>query len=101
MPLGRSDLDEVIRVEPPKMGLLPLQEETSMLPSSFPCLVRTQQGGNHLFIYLFYSRSLLVICFKYCSVYMFIPNSQSIPPSSLPPGNHNFILQVCESVSVL
>ena len=32
MPLGRSDLDEVIRVEPPKMGLLPLQEETSVLP---------------------------------------------------------------------
>ena len=32
----------------------------------------------HLFVYLFYSRSLLVIYFKYSSVYMSIPNSQSI-----------------------
>ena len=38
------------------------------------------------FIYLlFYSRSLLVICFKYSSVYMSIPTSASIPPLTLPP----------------
>ena len=34
MPLGWSGLDEVMRVEPPKMGLLPLQVETSGLPFS-------------------------------------------------------------------
>ena len=43
--------------------------------SSFLCFVRMQQGGSHLFMYLFYSRSLLVIYFKYSSVCMFIPNS--------------------------
>ena len=46
-----------------------------------------------LFVCLFYSRSLLVIYFKYSSVYMSIPNSQSIPPPyPFPPGNHKFIL---------
>ena len=34
---------------------------------------------------LLYSRSLLVICFKYGSMYMSIPNFQSISPPTLPP----------------
>ena len=35
----------------------------------------------------------LVIYFKYSSVYMSIPSSQSIPPpSTFPPGNHKFVL---------
>ena len=37
------------------------------------------------------SRSLLIICPKYSSVYMSISNSQSIP-RTLPPSNHKFIL---------
>ena len=32
----------------------------------------------------------LVIPFKYSSVYLSIPNSLTIPPPTLPPGNHNF-----------
>ena len=44
-----------------------------------------------------YNRSLLVIHFKYSSVFMSIPNSLSFPrhPS---PSNHKLILQVCESL---
>ena len=39
-----------------------------------------------------YNRSSLVIHLKYSSVYMSIPNSLTIPPPNLPPGNHKFIL---------
>ena len=40
-----------------------------------------------------YDRSLLVIYFKYSSVYMSISNSQFIPPpATLPPGNYKFVL---------
>ena len=49
-----------------------------------------------------YSRTLL-FTHRICnSVYLLIPNSQSIPPSPLfPLGNHQSVLYVCESVSVL
>ena len=33
---------------------------------------------------------LSVIHFKYSSVYLSIPNSLTIPPPTLPPGNHKF-----------
>ena len=47
------------------------------------------------------SRSLLIIYVIYSSVYMLIPNL--IYPSSppFPFGNHKFVFEVCESVSVL
>ena len=46
----------------------------------------------YLFIY-FYSRSFLVICFRYSSMYMSVPDSQSLPLLDLPlSDNHKFIL---------
>ena len=49
-----------------------------------------------------HSRALLVVCFKHSSVYTLIPNSSFIPPPPpFPFGNHNFVFEVCESVSVL
>ena len=54
--------------------------------------------NHHIFSFSFHVKAFY---FKYRSVYMPIPYSQSIPP--LPPflpGNYNFILQVNESVSV-
>ena len=48
-----------------------------------------------------YRRSFLVIYFKYSSVYTSIPNSQSISPSPYLTSLVKFILQVCESGSVL
>ena len=45
------------------------------------------------FILCFYSRSFLVICFRYSSMYMSVPNSQSVPLRDRPPSNnHKFIL---------
>lgn len=40
-------------------------------------------------LHVLYSRSLLVMHFKYSSVYMTFPLSLTIPS----PGNHEFILQ--------
>ena len=51
---------------------------------------------------MLYSRSLLFIYFVYSGVCVLIPNSLFIP--SLPPFpfvNHNFVLYVCDPVSVL
>ena len=39
-----------------------------------------------------YTRTLLVIYFKYSSVYMSIPNSLTIPSPFFPLGNHTFVL---------
>ena len=39
-----------------------------------------------------YSRSLLIVYFKYSSMEMSVPNSQSIPIPPFLPGNHTFIL---------
>ena len=48
------------------------------------------------------SRSLLVIYCIYNSVCMSVPNSQFIPPPPhFPFGNHKFVFEVCESISVL
>ena len=49
---------------------------------------------KNVFIY-FYSRSLLVIYFKYSGVHMSIPNSQSIPPPFflLSPRHPNFFVK--------
>ena len=44
------------------------------------------------------SRSLLVIHFKYSSVYMCNPNSLTIPSLILLSGSHKLVLKVCESV---
>ena len=41
-----------------------------------------------------YIRSLLVICFIYCSVYMSIPISHFVPLPHLPPGNPSYALWV-------
>ena len=49
------------------------------IASPFRLLQNTEQNSL-----LLYSRSLLVICFKYSSVYMSIPNFQSISPPTLP-----------------
>ena len=51
-------------------------------------------------VLVLYSRPLLFILFKYSSMYMSIPNSQSIL-YPLPSHLHKFGLSVCESVSVL
>ena len=48
-----------------------------------------------------YSRLLLFIYFIYKSVYLLTPNSQFIPSSTFPFGNHKCVFYVCESVSVL
>ena len=37
---------------------------------------------------MLYSRSLLVIRFKYSSVYMSVPDSLTIPPPNFPPCSH-------------
>ena len=34
-------------------------------------------------------------------MYLLIPNSKFIPPPHFPFGNHQFVLYVCESISVL
>ena len=39
--------------------------------------------------------------FVYSSVYMTTPISQFIPPTPLPPGNHEFVFHICDSISVL
>ena len=48
-----------------------------------------------------YSRPLLVVRFKYSSVYMSIPNSITITFPTFPSGNHKFLFYVVGSVSVL
>ena len=51
---------------------------------------------------MLYSRSSLVINFIYSSVYMLFPKFLiylSSPP--FPFGNHKFVFDVCETVSVL
>ena len=50
---------------------------------------------------MLYSRSLLVIYFIYCRVYVSIPISQFIFPTPFPFGNHKFAFYVCGSISVL
>ena len=65
---------------------------------SFRGLRQSMYVNHHIFSFSFHVKAFY---FKYRSVYMPIPYSQSIPP--LPPflpGNYNFILQVNESVSV-
>ena len=56
-----------------------------------------------LFIYLFlYGSFLLVIYFIHISIYMSIPISQFIPPTSpllSPLGVHMFVLYICVSIS--
>ena len=50
--------------------------------------------------HVLYSRSMLVTCFKYSSLYMSIPNSLTIPSTKLPPLatvslNENLLLKLC------
>ena len=55
----------------------------------------------YIHIYMPYSRSSLVINFIYSSVYMLFPKFLiylSSPP--FPFGNHKFVFEVCETVSV-
>ena len=47
------------------------------------------------------SRSLLVTYFKYSSVSLSIPDSLTIPPLILPPGNHNVITEYWAEFPVL
>ena len=49
-----------------------------------PLAISTFSWYVFLKFYLFYNGSLLFICFKYSSVYVSIPNYQSIPLSTLP-----------------
>ena len=48
-----------------------------------------------------YSRSVLIICYMYISVYMLIPVHNLSSPLPFPFGNHKFVVEVSESVSVL
>ena len=73
--------------DPPRPGLEPVS------PASAGGLSTTAPPGK--------PKTLFFIQSLYSSLYLLIPNSQSIPPPPHPLGNHKSVLYVCESVSVL
>ena len=55
---------------------------------------------SSLYIYVLYSRILLFIHSVYYSLYLLVPNSQSIPPPRLCLGNDWSVYYICESIFV-
>ena len=64
----------------------------------YPLFFRLISHIDHYWVELpvLYSRSLLVTCFRYSSVYMSIQISRFIP-WPLSPGNHKFVFYMCNS----
>ena len=70
-----------------KRGLREVKELTQGHPAT---KWQSQDSNSGLLkIFIFHGKTLY---FKYSSVCMPVPNSQSIPPPTIPPGNHKFIL---------
>ena len=50
---------------------------------------------------MLYNISMLLISFKYSSLYLLIPSFTFVPsPIPFPLGNHKFVFYICESASV-